>query len=98
MTDIFLSYASEDRDRVVPLVDALREEGWSVWWDRELHAGPRFDQVIEEAIDAASCIVVVWSKHAIISDWVRTEANEGLEDGAGPPVPNVRTKQIEIPA
>ena len=53
MADIFLSYASEDRDRVRPLVESLEEHGWSVWWDREIHAGPRFDQVIEEEIDKA---------------------------------------------
>ena len=79
MADIFVSYASEDRDRVQPLVAALETEGWTVWWDRELHAGSRFDSAIEEAIDAAACIVVVWSSHSIQSDWVRTEANEGLD-------------------
>jgi TolB-like protein/tetratricopeptide (TPR) repeat protein len=81
VTDIFVSYATEDRERVRPLVELLEGEGWSVWWDREIHAGPRFDQVIEEAIEQASCVVVVWSRHSIQSDWVRTEANEGLERG-----------------
>lgn len=81
MSDIFVSYASEDRERVRPLVAALEREGWSVWWDRELHAGPRFDQAIEEALDAASCVVVLWSERSVSSDWVRTEANEALDRG-----------------
>lgn len=78
MADIFVSYASEDRDRVEPLVEALQACGWDVWWDRELIVGPSFDEKIEEAIDAASCIVVVWSAHSIKSQWVRAEANEGM--------------------
>ncbi len=36
MSDIFLSYASEDRERVRPLVEWLEEHGWSVSWDRKL--------------------------------------------------------------
>jgi TolB-like protein len=79
MADIFVSYASEDRDRTSSLVERLEEEGWSTWWDREIHAGPRFDQVIEEEINSASCVVVVWSEASVKSDWVRDEANEGRE-------------------
>ncbi len=79
MTDVFLSYASEDRDRIIPLVSALEDQGWSVWWDRELIAGPDFTSSIQEALDAASCIVVAWSEHAIESSWVRDEAREGVE-------------------
>lgn len=79
MADIFLSYASEDRDKVTSLVETMEEQGWSVCWDREIHAGSRFDQVIEEEVNNASCVVVVWSNHSIKSRWVRDEANEGLE-------------------
>lgn len=79
MADIFVSYATEDRNRIKPLVEALKAEGWSVWWDRNLVAGPSFDEKIEEAIDAARCVVVAWSEHSVKSRWCRTEANEGLE-------------------
>ncbi|HIG42367.1 MAG TPA: toll/interleukin-1 receptor domain-containing protein [Gammaproteobacteria bacterium] len=34
---------------------------------------------MEEALEAARCVVVVWSNHSIKSQWVRTEAHEGLE-------------------
>ncbi len=79
MADIFVSYSSEDLMRVKPLVVALEEKGWSVWWDRELVAGHNFDREIEKALDAARCVVVVWSSSSTESTWVRTEANEGLE-------------------
>ena len=79
MADIFLSYASDDLERVKPLATTFKEHGWSVWWDRELVAGPSYHQKIEEALDSARCVVVVWSSQAIKSQWVATEANEGLE-------------------
>jgi len=78
MSDIFLSYASEDLPRVVDLVRALERHGWSVWWDRTILPGRTFDQVIEEALDAARCVIVVWSQYSVNSDWVKTEAAEGV--------------------
>jgi len=79
MADIFISYASDDRSRVEPLAKALGEQGWSVWWDKTIPPGKTFDQVIEEAIDAASCVIVLWSEKSIKSDWVKEEANIGKE-------------------
>jgi TolB-like protein len=78
-TDIFISYASEDRDRIHPLVDALQRHGWTVWWDREIVPGADFARRIEAAIAAARCVVVVWTEASVDSTWVQSEALEGLE-------------------
>lgn len=56
---------------------ALEQQGWSVWWDRNIPPGRTFDQVIEEAIDTAKCLLVLWSKESVASEWVKTEAAEG---------------------
>ncbi len=77
MTDIFISYSSDDRDRIQPLVRAFERSGYSVWWDHKIPIGRTFDEVIEEAIDAARCVVVVWTENSVQSRWVRTEASEG---------------------
>lgn len=34
MSDIFLSYASADRERALPLANVLESQGLDVWWDR----------------------------------------------------------------
>ncbi len=73
---IFLSYATEDRPRTRLLVEALEAQGWSVWWDRTIPPGRSFDEVIEEALDNAGCVVVLWSQASVGSDWVKTEAAE----------------------
>jgi TM2 domain-containing membrane protein YozV len=78
MSHIFISYASEDRLRAKALADVLECRGWSVWWDRTISPGKEFDQVIEEALDTAGCVVVLWSTAAVASTWVKTEASEAM--------------------
>ena len=77
MADIFLSYASQDRARAKVLAEALAQLGWSVWWDRTIPSGKRFDQVIAEALAGARSILVLWSTKSVTSDWVIEEAEEG---------------------
>lgn len=86
MPDIFLSYASEDRERIEPLVAVLEEAGWTLWWDRDLIAGPSFADSIQENLEQARCIVVAWSRHSIGSHWCRDEASEGIERNCLVPV------------
>jgi len=73
MADIFISYAQKDRDRVAPLVEALTAEGYDVWWDLRIRAGESFDELIESTLERVSCVVGVWSKHSVKSEWVRAE-------------------------
>jgi hypothetical protein len=79
MADIFISYAREDRPRVEPLSKALKEQGWSVFWDRTIPAGKTWRQVIGEALGTARSIIVVWSKASVESRWVQEKADRGLE-------------------
>ena len=94
MSDIFISYAREDRARVASLAEALEGRGWSVWWDPHIPTGRRFDDVIEQAIAEARCIIVVWSASSISSDYVRAEAGEGAERGILFPV---MLEEVRIP-
>lgn len=86
MTDVFISYASEDRERARALASALETQGWSVWWDRKIIAGQSFDQVIEHELETAKSIVVLWSKNSILSEWVKNEAATAAERDALVPV------------
>jgi hypothetical protein len=78
MSDIFISYAREDRERAKALAEALEGQNWTVWWDRHIPPGRTFDEVVEEALDSARCVIVLWSVNSASSDWVKVEAAEGL--------------------
>jgi len=71
---IFVSYAREDAVVARALVDALQEAGHDVWWDALLPGGARFRDAIEQQIDAAEAVLVVWSAHSRNSRYVLDEA------------------------
>lgn len=79
MSDIFISYSRQDRQRVEALAALLEGAGWSVWWDRHIKGGSSFDKLIEEQIQQAKAVVVAWSRDSVQSDWVRAEATFALE-------------------
>jgi flagellar biosynthesis protein FlhG len=87
MADIFVSYKSEDREHAECIAALLEENGYSVWWDHELLAGQRWGKVIKAELDAASCVVVLWTSNSIdpdqtyASDWVEREAEEAYRRG-----------------
>ena len=95
MSDIFISYASADRERAGLMARALEARGWSVWWDRTIPPGRQFDEVIEEALDAARCVVVLWSKASTASSWVKTEAAEAMRRKAL--IPALIDVDVKIP-
>jgi hypothetical protein len=73
---IFLSYADEDRSVAERVVRALTSLGWQVWWDREIAPGKTFDERIGERLRSAGAVVVLWSRHSVVSEWVREEASD----------------------
>jgi pSer/pThr/pTyr-binding forkhead associated (FHA) protein len=73
-TDIFLSYARQDRATARTFAESLVGEGFSVWWDASLHSGETFDEVIERNLRDAKAVVVLWSPRSVASRWVRAEA------------------------
>ncbi|GJL66028.1 MAG: hypothetical protein NPIRA05_09990 [Nitrospirales bacterium] len=77
MSDVFLSYSSQDRSQVQTLARALESQGFSIWWDHHIPPGTTWDKVIETALNEAKCVIVVWTKASVDSDWVRNEAAEG---------------------
>jgi hypothetical protein len=64
---VFLCHASEDREAVLHLGDALRERGISVWLDRQrLRGGQRWDQVLVDVINRqVDYVVVVQSQRMV---------------------------------
>ena len=78
MADIFLSYAREDESRARAVAVGLESCGWSVFWDRLIPHGQDFTTHLQQQLDDACCIVVLWSRASVVSRFVRDEAAEGL--------------------
>ena len=96
MADLFVSYKSEDRARVAPLVAALEADGISVWWDAHIGTGSSWRESIESNLHSAKCVLVVWSERSIGAEgsFVRDEATRSLRRGAYFPV---RIDNVEPP-
>ena len=88
MNDVFVSYKREDEARVGRLVTVLEGVGLSVWWDRGLPGGESWRQQIQTALDAAKCVIVVWTHESVgpAGDFVRDEAGQAKRRGLLVPV------------
>jgi hypothetical protein len=95
MTDIFVSYANEDRERAARLADLLQAQGWRVWWDRRIPAGRTWRSVLEDALEQSRCMLVLWSEHSLASPWVAEEAEEARR--LGKPLVPVLLDRVEPP-
>ena len=66
MADIFISYAREDLERVIPIVEELKKRDWSVFIDVEsIQGGANWPRAIDEALDNSHCVVVFWSSNSV---------------------------------
>ncbi|MCY4020084.1 MAG: DUF1883 domain-containing protein [Chloroflexi bacterium] len=73
--DVFISYASEDKqDVVTPLAEALRAGGLSVWYDEfELRIGDSLRRNIDRGIAVSRFGIVVLSKAFFGKGWTNYE-------------------------
>jgi hypothetical protein len=104
MTDVFICYSREDRDRVRPIAEGLQAEGWDVWWDPTIPLQGENDNV-DRQLGSAGAVLVVWSAASRASEYVRSEAATGLYknkliqvriDQAHPPRPFDQVEVVDL--
>jgi TolB-like protein/tetratricopeptide (TPR) repeat protein len=81
VADVFVSYARADAPQARKIAEILKAAGYEVWWDSELLPHHAFAQSIEKEVRAARAVIVVWSEHALESQWVRAEADLARSQG-----------------
>lgn len=95
MSSLFLSYARNDAAVARKVAAFLGKAGYDVWWDHHLRGGAQFSKQIEAALESADAVVVLWSRAAVESAWVRDEAAVARDtsrliplsiDGTAPPL------------
>jgi hypothetical protein len=92
--DVFVSYHHADRERVRPLVDVMKAQGWSVWWDTEIEIGEVWRHVLTDRLEHARAVCVVWTVYSVASNFVQNEAS--WAEGRGVLVP-VRLDDVRQP-
>lgn len=106
MRRIFLSYASEDRQRVEKLYQSLLAAGFQPWMDtHDLIPGEEWMQGIQRGIQSADCFLACISpgsipKNGVLQDEIRTAVERWRKKGRGSTyrlIP-VRLEEVEIPA
>ena len=86
-TDVFVSYKAEDRARLRPLIAALEEEGFTVWWDTHIGGGAHWREDIQEHLDAAKCVIVVWSKRSLGQKAISFATRPAVRENGGAYLP-----------
>lgn len=92
--NVFLSYAREDRPVAAGLARRLEAAGLTVWWDFDLIGGQDYRAEIQDRIDAADRVLVLWSAAGVQSHFVIDEAARAKRHGTLVPV---RLDEIEPP-
>lgn len=111
MSDVFVSYSRDDRDIVMPVVEALRAAGEKVWVDLDdiVPSAVWMDE-IKNAIAAADSMVFFLTPDSARSEVCRIELGHALElskrivpvvirevqtDAAPPPLPDINWHFIQ---
>ena len=102
MPKVFVSHASEDKERfVLGFATRLRARGIDAWLDRwEMQPGESLvDQVFEEGLKEATVVIVVLSRASVAKPWVREELNAAVlkRINAGIRVIPVVIEECEVP-
>lgn len=77
---LFISYAHKDSDRVFPIILALRDRGWRMWYDEGIDPGNEWTAFIETALIKARQVLSFISPNAVESLNVRQEINLAVDD------------------
>ena len=81
MAEIFVSYARKDEAQAKKIVEALCARGHRAWRDDELPPNRAYAEVIEERLNSADAVIVLWSETQKKSQWVSAEADDARNRG-----------------
>jgi len=93
---VFLSYASNDRERALAVADALEAAGFRVWLDRRgIAGGAEWAEEIATAVRSASALAVLCSTASMASRNVRQELQLAWDFGT--PILPLLLEPVEFP-
>jgi hypothetical protein len=75
---VFLSYASDDRQTAHRLAEALRALSLDVWSDESLGPGENWAEQMAKALEQSNAMVVLLTPKSVESKWVRRDVEYAL--------------------
>ena len=70
---IFISYAHRDTSVVIPVVNALQQKGFLVWYDGGIEAGSEWPEYIAQHLKQSGCVLTFISENFVNSKNCRRE-------------------------
>ncbi|MBE5950729.1 MAG: TIR domain-containing protein [Lachnospiraceae bacterium] len=78
---IFISYAHKDAERVMPVVNKLKENGYRVWYDDEIHPGSEWPRIIGDHLIDCKVFFAFISKNYVASKNCQRELTLAQSEG-----------------
>jgi hypothetical protein len=78
VSPIFISYKREEFAYASALRKRLETSGYVVWWDQALQTGGEWAAELDQQLADSSCVIVLWSRRAAASPWMRHEASTAI--------------------
>jgi len=72
--ECFVSYARDDRDIAIQIIETLESENIEPWWHEKISfTNGELTAGIKDAILGSQCFLVIWTEKSIHSEWVKNE-------------------------
>jgi hypothetical protein len=78
---LFVSYANPDKTIAKKVVEALSLYGYDIFWDTNVPTGQTFDTYIHANLTQSDAVIVLWSRHSVVSNYVKEEAEYAKKKG-----------------
>jgi len=80
MPSLFVSFARSDRVCAQSIIQRLlaHNGAYEIFWDEEMETGSQYRSAIQDKINAAAVVIVLWSEDSTKSGWVQSEASAAL--------------------
>ena len=91
---IFISYAHEDSEAVLPVIRRLQNDGYRVWYDEGIAPGSQWDVYISEHLQGSSSVLCFLSQAYLRSQNCRDEL--ALSRAAGKPMNMIYIDDVQL--
>jgi hypothetical protein len=79
VAEVYVSYTQKDRDAALSMIEEIRRANLSVWHPGTIKSQANWGEQIRHELEAAKCMVFVWSNAAAPSEWLQQEINNAIK-------------------